>query len=294
MELRHLRYFVAVATELHFGRAAKRLNLAQPAISQQIQALENELGVKLLERNRRRVALTSAGTLFLESARQLLKRAETAIYDVRRAAEGHIGRLRIGHTDEHLFGFVPNVISAFQTERPNVVVELLLGETPDLVDAMTREEIDVAFVYPPLPSRGASLASLTIARERPIVVLPENHALAKRRRIYARDLARERFVLPPAMPVTGYNLKLIQIFEEAGFTPTVISEAYQVEMIVSLVASGRGVSILSENILRFRGRGAVFVPLCGSRVSFDACCIWSNSNPSVTLSGFLEVVRHRL
>src|SRR5512133_1148541 len=186
IELRHLRYFVAVAEELHFGRAAQRLHIAQPGLSQQIQALESELGVSLLARTRRRVELTAAGQVFLDEGRRALAQVERAENLTRRAASGEIGRLTIGGTESATWVVLPELLRDFRRRYPNVDLAIREMPSPLQLEALRNGEIDVGFVRPPVGTDG--LVARTILEERLGILLPKAHPLAKRSEIPIRVL----------------------------------------------------------------------------------------------------------
>src|SRR3954453_15892050 len=199
MELRHLRYFVAVAEELHFGRAARRLQLAQPPLSRQIQGLEQELGVRLLERTKRHVELTPAGKVFLEHARKLLTEADHAVAAARRAARGEIGRLAIGFVGAATYSALPELLRVFHTRFPDVELVLYEMTSAHQHDALREGRIEVGFVRPAIPD---DTLARRVARGEPLVAaLPAGHRLARRDEpIPLSDLAGEPFILFPRDP----------------------------------------------------------------------------------------------
>src|SRR6187431_794617 len=217
MELRHLRYFVAVAEELHFGRAAQRLHIQQPPLSRQIQLLEAELGFSLFERSRRRVELTPAGTALLGRARQVFDALEVAVHDARSASEGESGRLVIGYPSSLAYSGLTELLRAFRTRFPSV--ELSLRELPpgDQIDGLKAGNLDVGFVRTSLDD--PTLVAELVRRESLMVVLPDDHRLATRRNIPLADLAREPFVMFPRARGPAFFDQLMALCGAAGFAP---------------------------------------------------------------------------
>jgi DNA-binding transcriptional LysR family regulator len=287
MELRHLRYFVAVAEECHFGRAAARLRIAQPPLSRQIQALEAELGLTLFERTRRQVELTPAGTTLLAHARGIFEAVDLAVHEAQRASRGESGRIVVAYPSTFAYSGLPELVRAFRTKFPTV--ELALRElAPQLqLDAIRDHAVDVGFVRAPVDEPGLTTE---LVRSEPLVVaLPSGHPLAARKSIALGLLAKEPFVLFPRVRGPGYFDQLIQMCRDAGFTPRIVQEAPQLD-IVSLVAAGLGVALLPESIRKIRRSGIVLRPLVGSPRT-ELLVAWMTRNPSTVLREFLDVVR---
>ncbi|MCW2246290.1 DNA-binding transcriptional LysR family regulator [Azospirillum fermentarium] len=265
MDLRHLRHFVAVAEELHFGRAAQRLGIAQPPLSQSIQGLEAELGVTLLERTRRSVALTGPGTLLLTEARAILDRADRAVVLTRRAAAGEVGELRIGFTAAApIDPVVPVIIDGYRRALPDV--HLTLNELSSKRQAVALREgtIDVGFVRAarvPREEDDEDLAFITLERDPLNVVLRADHPLAGRARVALADLAGESFVFYPSEAGTTIHDQVMGLCAEVGFRPQVVLEAAEALTIIGLIAAGLGVSILPGHLHRMAMEGLVFRPL---------------------------------
>ncbi len=261
MELRHLRYFVAVAEAEHFTRAAEALGMAQPPLSQQIRALETELGVTLFERLPRGVQLTDAGQSLLEDARRLLQEAERAMERARRVARGERGRLRVGMINSAPFHpLIPGVIREFRRRHPQLALTLDEGPTPDLAAAVREERMDIAFVRPLLgDARGLTVE--TLLDEPMVVALPSQHPLAKRARVPLLALSIEPFVLFPRTVGAGLHDAIIRSCLEAGFSPRVVQETSQVTSIVNLVAAGLGVSIVPGSMAQVHTDGVTYRPI---------------------------------
>ncbi|WP_026146336.1 LysR family transcriptional regulator [Zestomonas thermotolerans] len=262
MELRHLRYFVAVAEELHFGRAAERLGISQPPLSQQIQALEEELGARLLERTNRRVALTEVGRLFLAEARQVLAQSDKAVQLARRAQRGEIGELKIGFTSSAPFtSTIPRSIFAFRQAYPAVHLELLEMSSRQVVAALQERRVQVGVIRPLALPEGMERTELF--REPLVAVLRADHPLAQGRDggIGLAELAEEPFVYFPVSFGTGLYDQLLELTRQAGFTPRIAQEAGEAMTIIGLVAAGLGVSVLPASFRRMRIDGVVFLEL---------------------------------
>ena len=255
MELRHLRYFVTLADELHFGRAALRLGISQPPLSQQIKALEEELGARLLERTNRRVALTQAGRMFLAEAQAALAQAERAAQVARRAQRGELGELRIGlFPSAPLIPLVGRSILAFRRGFPDVQLTLNEFESRQQVQALAEGREHIAIIRdaerPTLP---AELEARELLRERLVAVLPADHRLARGRgRLALAALAGEPFVFYGARMGTALPNQVLSLCRAAGFEPRVSQMASANATILGLVAVGLGVAIVPEAMSRLR------------------------------------------
>jgi DNA-binding transcriptional LysR family regulator len=263
MELRQLRYFVAVAEELHFRRAAARLHISQPPLSQQIRALEDELGFGLLVRTRRRVELTPAGAAFLRDARTVLGELEGAVATARRIDAGQSGRLRINFVGSALFSIVPRMVERFRRSRPGVEIELHERATLEQLRAVRAGMADVGLVRPPI-ERDVGLRIETVLRERTVAALPTAHALAALRRVPLRRLAAEPLVLFPREQAPGFHDLLIDSLAGADSVPRVIQYAPEMLTIIGLVAAGTGVSLVPESVQRLALDGVTYRPVSGA------------------------------
>ncbi len=263
MELRQLRYFVAVAEELHFRRAAERLHISQPPLSQQIRALEDELGFALLVRTRRRVELTPAGEAFLRDARALLGELEGAVATARGIDAGQTGRLRINFVGSALFSIVPGTVERFRRSRPAVEFELRERPTVDQLRAVRAGVADVGLVRPPIEDDG-ELSVRTVLRERTVAALPAGHPLAGLNRVPLRRLAAEPLVLFPRDQAPGFHDLLIDALAGAGTAPRVIQYAPEMLTIIGLVAAGTGVSLVPESVQRLALDGVTYRPVSGA------------------------------
>jgi DNA-binding transcriptional LysR family regulator len=266
VELRQLRYFVAVAEELHFRRAAERLHISQPPLSQQIRALEDELGFGLLVRTRRRVELTPAGAAFLRDARTILTELEGAVAGARRIDAGQTGRLRISFVGSALLSIVPGTVERFRAARPGVELELRERATVDQLRAVRAGVADVGLVRPPIEDDG-ELRVQTVLRERTVAALPAGHALAGLGRVPLRRLAAEPLVLFPRDQAPGFHDLLIDSLAGAGVAPRVIQYAPEMLTIIGLVAAGTGVSLVPASVSHLALEGVAYRPVPGAPLS---------------------------
>jgi DNA-binding transcriptional LysR family regulator len=262
MELRHLRYFIAVAEELHFTRAAERLHIGQPPLSQAIQALEVDIGAQLFARTKRSVRLTEAGKLFLTDARRILALSDQAAETARRAERGEAGELRVGFTfSTPLTPLFAAVINRYRQAYPHVTLTLHEMATLRQLDGLTQRTLDLGFIRPPDRGHGEEL-KLTPMREDPLVaVLPTTIPLAQKNVIEMRDLKGMPFVMYPASAGTGIYPQIFRLCREAGFVPNVALEAGEASTIIGLVAAGCGVSLLPKAFDRIRMDGVCYRPI---------------------------------
>jgi DNA-binding transcriptional LysR family regulator len=287
MELRPLRYFVTVAEELHFGRAAQRLHMAQPPLSRQIQLLEAELGFPLFERSRRRVELTPAGRALLAGARQVFDALDVAIHDARNASEGESGRLVVGYPSSLAYSGLTELLRAFRNRFPAVYITLRELSPGEQIDSLKSGSLDVGFVRSSLDD--PSLVAELVRREALMVVLPDDHPLCARRIIPLELLAREPFVMFPRVRGPAYFDQLMALCRTAGFTPRIVQEAPQLD-IISMVAAGFGISIMPSSMRNFRRPGLAFRPIAGTP-QVELLIVWRDQNLSPALHKFVDLVR---
>jgi DNA-binding transcriptional LysR family regulator len=288
MELRHLRYFVAVAEELHFARAAARLHIAQPPLSQQIKSLETELGVQLFDRSQRRVRLTAAGAAFLIEARRTLASAERAADAARRAARGEIGRLAIGYVASVAYELLPAIVRAYRRRAPDVTLALEEMSSAEQSRALAAGSLDLGFVRRP-PAIEPGLIGTVVRREPIVLALPRGHALATLRVIRLGDLRQEAFVVFPARPRPSWADVAIDLCRRAGFEPAVAQEAIEMTSALSLVAAGIGVTLVPSSVRAVRRPGVVFRPITPAPMS-ELVLVRRDEAPSEIVARFLEVV----
>lgn len=244
MELRHLRYFVAVAEELHFGRAAQRLHISQQPLSRQIRDLEAEMGVQLFHRTKRTVRLTEAGQVFLIEARKTIASAEQAVLLAQRMSRGEIGRFAVGFTGPALNSILPKIVRLFKERHPQVELVLERLQTNEQVEALASGHIQAGLLHPPLEE--GMLILETIHRDNLVAVLPDTHPLAKAapEQISIKELANEPFILYPRQVGPVLYDRIISLCQQAGFSPRVVQEVIPQQTILGLVSAEIGVSLL--------------------------------------------------
>ena len=292
MELRHLRYFVAVAEELHFHRAAERLHISQPPLSQQIRALERELGVTLLERSRRRVGLTPAGSAFLEDARAILEATERAADTARRVAAGELGSLRIGFVGSATFSpTLPALLREFRDRYPDVDLRLRELQTTEQLAGLSAGRIDVGVIRGPLAAAdvAADLEQLVILREQLVVAVPDTHRLAQNRELHAADLRDETFVILRRREAPGLFASLASVMRGAGGMPSDVLEVAEMQTILGLVASGFGVSLVPASVAEAERAGISFRPLADPSPQIELALAWNSTTNSPVRDAFLRV-----
>lgn len=263
MEIRQLRYFVAVAEELHFRRAAARLHLSQPPLSHHVRQLENELGVLLLRRTRRRVELTQAGRAFLRDARLILHELDSAAETARRIDAGQTDRLRISFVGSALLSIVPVAVQRFRAARPDVEIVLRERPTADQLRAVAEGTIDIGLIRPPI-EQPEQLHIQHVMREQTVAALPAGHPLTKLRRVPLARLAGEPLVLFPREQAPGFHDLLISSLAATGAQVRVVQYAPEMLTIVGLVAAGIGVSLAPHSVARLELEGVAYRPVVGA------------------------------
>ncbi|QKW33463.1 LysR family transcriptional regulator [Actinomadura sp. NAK00032] len=268
MDLRHLRYFVAVAEELHFGRAAERLNMAQPPLSQAIRRLESELGVDLLHRTTRKVDLTDAGRGYLARARRILGEVDEAAHEARRVAAGAVGHLALGCVGSATYSLLPALSRGLRRELPGVDFSFR-GEmlVPDQAAALRAGEIDVALLRPPIAD--LSLTVLPLRRDRLVVALPDDHPLAALRRVAVADLADADLIVHSADRRSVMYDVVLGLLRDAGVEPRIRHEVGETSTLVTLVAGGLGAAVVPEPVTVLALDGVTFRPLVRPAVDVE-------------------------
>jgi DNA-binding transcriptional LysR family regulator len=290
MELRHLRYFVAVAEELHFNRAAERLHIAQPPLSQQIKQLETELGVELFHRRtKRQVQLTEAGQVLLQATYPILAQLEQAISDTQRAGRGETGSLTIGFISSVVYDVLPAILQRFRQHFPQVDLVLQELTTTQQEEALQNQRIEVGFCH--LPLKDTSLVSETILEEPLVVVLPATHPLATETILSACSLADESFILFPRHLGPGLYDQIISFCKQANFSPKVMQEAIQMQTIIGLISAEMGVALVPASLQNLQRSGVVYKPLQEATPQVETAVVWRSDSSSSVLREFLQVVR---
>jgi DNA-binding transcriptional LysR family regulator len=287
-ELRHLRYFVAVAEELHFGRAADRVGVAQPALSQQVRRLESMVGAELLARSTRSVSLTAAGAALLPHARRALAQAEEGLAAAGRAARGEAGHLTLGFIETAAVSLVPAAVRSFRAQRPGV--SLTLRELP--VDAqltgLRAGTLDVGIVRAPVEA--ADLAVEEVAQDHLIAAVPSGHARAGAESLPIAELAEEPLVALSRDVVPGLHDQVIALFAEHGSSARITQEANSVQAVLGLVAAGLGIAVLPSSVRILSREGIAFSELTPSRTS-PLLAVTQTGDRSPLVGFFVEEAR---
>lgn len=292
MELRHLISFLTAAQTLHFGEAARRRHVTQPALSRHIQKLEADLGVLLFDRSGHTVVLTAAGAAFQKEAARVLSRAERAAETARRVAQGLAGRLRIGFVGSATYGALPELLKHQHTEAGDVRLELREMVTTEQLEAVAAGDLDLGLVRPPLYGH-AALSTQTVQDEPFVAALPAQHRLAGQAVVPASAFADEPFILLPRETGPGLYDRIIALCQEAGFSPRVTQEAVLVQTIIGLVAGGLGVAFVPACVQQVAREDVVYCRLQDAKVTTELAAVWNaeNANPALaTLLGSLETI----
>jgi DNA-binding transcriptional LysR family regulator len=291
MEFRQLKYFITVAEELHFGRAAQSLHLSQPALSKQIQALENSLEIQLFERTKHWVKLTIAGQKFLETARRVLDEVEEGIQVTKQVADGQIGRVRIGLTEATLFFLAPKILKTYKERYPQVDLIVTSGGTETNVEQLRTHQIDVGFVY--LPIREPTLSVYSLYEETYIAALSASHPLAKHQQIPLTSLADEPLIFYPRSLAPVLYANFIKCCEQAGFVPNIVQEAELAQTRLGFAAAGAGITFILANMQKLNAQGVVYRPLIGDFPTLKLAVAWRQTESSPVVHQFLTMLQKR-
>jgi len=300
MELRHLRYFVAVAERLSFRRAAESLHVAQPALSQQIRALEGLLGTQLLERSRQRVSLTDSGTMFLEEARVVLRHAARARQVGERAGRGEIGVLKIGYISSALYSSLfSECLDAYRQARPGIHVSVSMLDSNSQVEEIARGHLDVGFVRSPLGLAVPEIELTTVLREPVILALPRTHQLAAKARISLRALAHEAFVGLQQGEQYGFYESVMGMCARAGLKPglpigltsTMPRRSHELITVIGLVGAGFGVAVVPRSLSGFQHKNVVFRPFSTPVGHTELAIAYRRSHRSAAIGSFVDIAK---
>src|SRR5258707_9793288 len=289
MDLHHLRYFVAVAERLHFAAAAEFVHVSQPGLSQQIKALEEELGVLLLDRTKRTVTLTEAGKYFLKEAKLSLEHAERAKAIARKVSRGKLGKVRIGHVHSIPFsGLLASLTSAFRRYAPDIHLEFVEGDPVDLIGGIMERELDLGFIRLPHEGVPSEIALKTVFQEKVLVALREDHWLARKKKIQCAALGGEQLILyyrrDGKSPLDDH---LKAIAEKGAFIPEVSQKAHTITTIIALVAAGSGVAIVPESLHYMNVPSVVFRPLADIELVSELAVAYRRDERSPAVNYFL-------
>jgi DNA-binding transcriptional LysR family regulator len=292
MELRHLRYFIAVADELSFSRAAKRLQIAQPPLSQQIQALEAQLKVQLFNRDKRPIQLTKAGQAFLEEARPTLANLEQAIRKTQRIYQGELNYLTVGFTSSMANDVLPNILRTFWQRYPEIDLILREASSGSQIQELRDRQTDIIFVYQtPALTEAKDLEVTLLSEETLVAVLPQHHPLTAKSTISLIDLEHEEFVMPLRPVVSGLSEQIYALCDQAGFVPKVAQEAIFMMTILGLVAGEMGISILPSSAQNLRREGVTYRPIQEEAIANPLMIAWQQENSSPILKKFINIAK---
>jgi len=287
LELRHLRYFVALAEEQNFERAAARLGIAQPGLSQQIIKLEALLGVSLLDRSRRSLRLTRPGLELAEQGRRVLGLAESAVEAVHRAAKGDLERVAVGYVASAAYsGVLGDALSKFKASRPGVEFQLIEMEMRQQLEKIAEKSLDLGFIRPPI-ALPPGLAAEIAMREEFVVALPAGHAHAASPSVALKSLAGEVFITPRQPPDVGFHRNTIAACREAGFEPDINSSGRDFITIASMVVLGTGVALVPRSFQCVQLPGIAYTKLKGCSVTSDLAIAYRKVEPSPIIKSFI-------
>lgn len=289
MELRHLKYFITVAEELNFRRAAERLYIEQPPLSRQIRQLEAEMGVELFHRSKRGVRLTAVGHVFLEKARLTLTQAEQAVQATKQFARQQRTSLTIGFSMCAFDTLLPQIVQAFRQNFAEVEVKLIEMSTPCQVQALMVQEIELGFLN--LPIYQGELITETIFRDSLVVALPEGHPLTALPKVALRSLSEEPFVLFPQQVKPDLYEQIMNACQQAGFQPNIVQEATPPEVAIGFVGAGSGISLVAACYQERQSPGVVYRALEEPTPLLEIAVAWRQGSTSTVLSKFLDVVK---
>jgi DNA-binding transcriptional LysR family regulator len=289
MDLRQLRCLVVLAEELHFGRAAERLGIAQPALSQHIQSLERDLSVRLFQRTKRSVQLTVAGRLTLEQAARTLEQAKRTELIARQAGRGEQGTIEIGYVGSAAFsGVLGKTISAYRKTSPKVELRLAeMGIRPQL-ESLASGSLDVGFIRPPIRHWPDGVASLTLLREPIIAALPTGHRLSRRRVVTLGDLAQDDFIAMHVTEGNGFHAQVSDICRKCGFVPNVAHRARQFAAVTSLVGAGLGFALVPDSVRNLRVPSVVYRPCADVKDVSELVLTFRRSEGAPAVMAFID------
>ena len=291
LELRQLRYFIAVAEELHFGKAAARLHMTQPPLSQTIQGLEELLGTPLFERNRRAVALTAAGSALLPEARRMLAQAGELPELVRRAAAGQAGRLSLAFVSSADYSVLPPFLRLYRTHYPQVQITLQEATSDLQVEDLLHSRVDAGLLIPPLPDKArAELDYLKVLSE-PLILAAPAGLVAEPGAVWLKDVPPAPLIIFPRPIAPALHDAILACFRAAGITPRVGQEAIQMQTIVGLVSAGMGLALVPQSVSNLMRPGVEYRAMTDPTPQVETGLAWRRDNTSPVLQGFLELLR---
>lgn len=289
MDIKRLKYFLAVAEELHFGRAATRLEIAQPPLSRQIAALEADIGAQLFDRSRSQIRLTQAGEVFERHARFIVDRIDSACRETRLVGEGGQGRLRIAFVGSASHGVLPSLIKSYRSHFPKVELALSAMNNAELHSAIIQRDIDIAVARPDLGDD--ELRREPLAHEDLILAIPDNSDLADRKEIVFSGLGDQTFVLYPRRPRPSFADHILSVCKEEGFEPASLELAQDFQTAISLVSVGAGISVVPESVAQTTRPGVFYRPYVGTNPGTALTIHARRDNQAPQVMNFLEIAR---
>ena len=295
IELRQLRYFVAVAEENHFGRAAARLHMTQPPLSQAIQSLEAALGIALFQRTKRSVALTPAGAALLPEARRILQQTSALPDLARRAASGESGLLSLSFVSTADYSVLPPLLREFRERYPQVQIDLREATTDVQLEDLMQSRIDAGLLIPPLHDKAKSeLDYMTVLSEPLVLAAPQGlKALRGARAVALKTVTDMPLIIFPRRIAPAFHDTIVGCFREAGLTPRIGQEAIQMQTIVGLVSAGMGIALVPQSVSNLQRPGVEYKLLSGTTAAFETGLAWRRDKVSPVLRAFLELLQNR-
>ena len=291
MELRHLRYFLAVAEEMNFSRAAERLGIAQPGLSQQVRALEEIVGTPLLDRTRRSVRLTLAGELLARDAREILGKSEAAILAARRAGRGEVGRLAIGYVASAAYtGLLTSILGGFRRACPEVDLVITEMAMQPQLEAIVADRLDICFIRPPV-SLPIGVTSFPVLQEPVALALPASHPMAQRDVVPLEALAAETFITPHHAAGVSFHHHTVMACRAAGFHPQLGPQGRDFMTIASMAAVGLGVALVPRSVACIQLPGVTYRPIAGKGITAELAVAHRRSEPSAAVRRFIRHAR---
>lgn len=289
IELRHLRYFRAVAEELHFGKAAQRLNIAQPALSRQIRRLEEEIGTLLFARTQRSVALTAAGEVFLSRTREILNAVSMAAMEAKDTADGRLGHLRVAFIHSSTYNLIPNALDAFTTRHSGIRLDLQEMTVIDQLKALVGQDVDIGLLRPPVDNPLLEFESVT--RETFVLAVPRPHPLAAENLVELQHLKNESFIMFDRRKSPLFHSRIMNACEAAGFQPRVTQEAIQIHTVLGLVGAGLGIALMPIAAVRQSTPRVRFLAVTPPIPSVEIGLAWRRDDQNPALAFFREAVK---
>ncbi|WP_244487256.1 LysR substrate-binding domain-containing protein [Afipia sp. Root123D2] len=291
IELRHLRYFLVTVEEMHFGRAAERLGIAQPGLSQQIMALEEIVGTPLFDRRKRAVQLTLAGEIFAGEARKTIAQSEMALLAARQAGRGEVGRIAVGYVGSAAYtGMLTRVINKFRDDYPDVELQISEMEMLEQLNQISEGKLDIGFIRPPV-TLPIGIASVEVLQERLLLAIPSTHALASRERVPLAAFNSDIFITPRHPPKVSFHKYTTQACQAAGFFPRLGPQGRDFVTITSMVSIGLGVALVPQSVKCIQLPDVRFKPIIGKSIYAELAVAFRRSEPSPAARAFAQHAR---